>query len=68
MYMCVSVCVYIYIYIYIHIYIYKFVYAFGLDWFYGISTIVGYIMPNPFYSYILNIYNFNPHFVDNIFK
>ena len=24
---------------------------------YGISTIVGYLMPNPFYTYILNIYN-----------
>ena len=25
--------------------------------FYGISTIVGYLMPNPFYTYILNIYD-----------
>ena len=25
---------------------------FGLVWFYGISTIVGYLMPNPFYTYI----------------
>ena len=25
--------------------------------FYGISTIVGYLMPNPFYPYILNIYD-----------
>ena len=24
-------------------------------WFYGISTIVGYLMPNPLYTYILNI-------------
>ena len=24
----------------------------GFVWFYGISTIVGYIMPNPFYTYI----------------
>ena len=23
-----------------------------LVWFYGISTIVGYLMPNPFYTYI----------------
>ena len=30
---------------------------FGLVWFYGISTIVGYLMPNPVYSYILNIYD-----------
>ena len=27
----------------------------GLVWFYGISTIVGYLMPNPLYTYILNI-------------
>ena len=25
---------------------------FGLVWFYGISTIVGYLMPNPFYTHI----------------
>ena len=25
---------------------------FLLIWFYGISTFVGYLMPNPFYSYI----------------
>ena len=31
--------------------------SFGLVGFYGISTIVGYLMPNPFYTYILNIYN-----------
>ena len=24
-------------------------------WFYGISNIVGYLMPNPFYTYILDI-------------
>ena len=30
---------------------------FGLVGFYGISTIVGYLMPNPLYIYILNIYN-----------
>ena len=29
---------------------------FGLVGFYGISTIVGYLMPNPLYTYILNIY------------
>ena len=27
-------------------------------WFYGISNIVGYLMPNPVYTYILNIYGF----------
>ena len=29
----------------------------GLDWFYGISTLVGHLMPNPVYTYILNIYD-----------
>ena len=38
------------IYIYIYIYI-----QFGLVGFYGISTIVGYFMSNPIYTYILNI-------------
>ena len=28
---------------------------FGLVWFDGISTILGYIMPNPVYSYISDI-------------
>ena len=28
---------------------------FGLVWFYGISTIVGYLKPNPLYTYIWNI-------------
>ena len=27
----------------------------GQDWFYGISTIVGYLNPNPFYTYILDM-------------
>ena len=27
----------------------------GLLWFYGISTIVCYLMPNPVFTYILNI-------------
>ena len=30
---------------------------FGLVWFDGISTIVGYLMPNPLYTYILIIYD-----------
>ena len=30
---------------------------FGLVWFYGISTIVGYLILNPVYTYILNIYD-----------
>ena len=31
--------------------------GFGLVGFYGISTIVGYLMPNSLYTYILNIYD-----------
>ena len=31
--------------------------TYGLVGFYGISTIVGYLMPNPLYTYILNIYD-----------
>ena len=31
---------------------------FGLVGVYGISIIVGYLMPNPFYTYILNIFYF----------
>ena len=30
---------------------------FGLVWLYGISTIVGYLILNPLYAYILNIYD-----------
>ena len=30
---------------------------FGLVWFYDILTIVGYLMSNPLYTYILNIYD-----------
>ena len=29
----------------------------SLVWFYGISTAVGYLIPNPLYTYILNIYD-----------
>ena len=29
----------------------------SLVWFNGISTAVGYLMPNPFYTYILDIYD-----------
>ena len=39
------------------LYIYIRYIGFGLVGFYGISTIVGYLMPNPFYTYILNIYD-----------
>ena len=30
---------------------------FGLIWFHGTSTIAGYLIPNPLYTYILNIYD-----------
>ena len=30
---------------------------FIISWFYDISTIVGYLMPNPIYTYILNTYD-----------
>ena len=30
---------------------------FGLVGFYGISTLVGYLIPNPIYTYILNMYD-----------
>ena len=44
------------------------IYGFGLVGFYGISTIVGYLMPNPLYTYILNIYDYLTDLVDDIFK
>ena len=34
---------------------------FCLVWFYRISTIIGYLMPNPIYSYILDIYDLLTH-------
>ena len=45
---------------------------FGLVWFNGISIIVGYLMPNPLYTYMLNIDNsvkldfmaYQPLFID----
>ena len=30
---------------------------FGFVWIYGISTIVGYLMPNHLFTYILKIYD-----------
>ena len=33
--------------------------GFGLVWFFGISILVGYLMPNPSYTYILNIWFLN---------
>ena len=40
---------------FLHIYI-KYI-GFGLVGFYGISTFVGYLMPNPLYTYILDVYD-----------
>ena len=39
------------------LYIYIKYIGFGLVRFYGISTIIGFLKPNPFYTYILNIYD-----------
>ena len=39
------------------LYIYIKYIGFGLVGFNGISTIVGYFMPNPLYTYISNIYD-----------
>ena len=38
------------------LYIYIIYKGFRLIGFYGISTLVGYLTPNPLYTYILNIY------------
>ena len=40
-----------------NIYIYIKYKEFGLVCFYGISTIVGYLMPNPVYTNLSNIYD-----------
>ena len=47
-----SLCIYIYIYTIYTIIIYIIYIGFGLVEFYSISTIVGYLMPNPFHTYI----------------
>ena len=39
------------------LYIYNRYIGFGQVGFYGISTIVSYLMANPLYTYILNIYD-----------
>ena len=39
------------------LYVYVKYISFGLLGFYGISTIIGYLMPNPHYTYMLNIYD-----------
>ena len=40
---------------YLHDYFKQF--SFRLVWLYDISTMVGYSMPNPFYTYILSVYD-----------
>ena len=47
------------------LYIYIKYIRYGLVWFYGISTIVFYLMPNPFYAYISNIYDLWTHVFNN---
>ena len=83
-----SLSLYIYIYIYTQVkklrcHIYTFLhYCFGLVWFggfYGISTFVGYLMPNPFLCKlsllfktiqfsIITQFNFQKHFYFKLFK
>ena len=40
------------------LYIYIKYIGFGLVWFYGISTLVGYLMPNPLYSIYIKYIGF----------
>ena len=40
----------------IHLGLIFYIKRFDLVWFYGISTIVGYLMPNPLFTYVSNIY------------
>ena len=40
----------------------------SLVWFYGISTLLGYLMPNSLNIYVLNMYDLLTHSVDNVFK
>ena len=43
--------------------------------FYGISNLIGYLMPNPFYTYILDMYDlvwlgfmaYQPYLIPNLF-
>ena len=41
---------------------------FGFVLFYGISTILEYLMPKPLYTYILNIVILQTNFVDTIYQ
>ena len=40
---------------------------FGLFWFYDISTIVGYLMLNPVYTYISNMYMIGKYILEIAF-
>ena len=40
-----------------HLLIYIYIDRVSSVWFYGQSTIVGYLMPNPVYTYILDLYD-----------
>ena len=46
--------VHMYVYVCVCVFTYMYVFLVG---FYGISTLVGYLMPNHVYTYILNINN-----------
>ena len=50
------------------LYIYIIYIGFGLVGFYGISTIEGYLMPNPLNPYILNIYMICKHILLTMFS
>ena len=40
-----------------HLFVNSYRYFISLVWFFGMSNIVGYLMPNPHYTYILSIYD-----------
>ena len=63
----IDMCLYIYLSIYIYIYIYIKHTWFSLVGFYGIPTIVGYLMPTHVFTDICMI-SFEIYFVDNVFK
>ena len=50
-----------------HLYIYIEYIGFSLVGFYGISTIVGYLMPNPVYTYQIYIYMICKYILSVIF-
>ena len=54
--MCVCVCVCVHIRSLVIVTIVDYLVWIGVDWLYGISSLVGYLMPNSHYTYILDIY------------